>query len=189
MIQPNSHVLDLGCGNGTLVGILSRKSSAKSLGIDIDLQHVISVLGRGLDIFQTDIDQGLAMIPDNAYDYAVLSETLQVVKQPRTVLREMLRVAREGIVSFPNFAHWSHRWTLGVSGRMPKSKNLPFEWYDTPNIHLTTLKDFVALCETDGIQILDLVPTSEDVFSRFLLALGLSNIGAAHVLARITRAR
>tara|TARA_B100000809_G_C15115752_1_gene522353 strand:+ start:332 stop:2122 length:1791 start_codon:yes stop_codon:yes gene_type:complete len=186
-VKKGSRVLDLGCGNGQILELLARDHEVHGLGVDIELEHVIDVLGKGIDIFQADIDEGLAMIPDKAYDYAILSETLQVVRQPRTVLKEMLRVANEGIVSFPNFARWRYRAYLTLFGRMPKSRTLPFEWYDTPNIHLTTLKDFLRLCDQDGYRILDLTCVASGIFGKLLVRLGLKNLGANRVIVRLTR--
>lgn len=188
MVRPGSRILDLGCGNGTLLTRLAREKQAQGVGVDIDIGNVIEVIEKGHDIFQADIDGGLAMIPDGTYDYAILSETLQVVKKPRFVLSEMLRVAKEGIVSFPNFANWRHRLNLGVTGRMPKNKALPFEWYNTPNIHLFTYRDFVELCRMDGIQILEAVFLTEDACGRVLVKAGAANLGANSVLVRIARA-
>lgn len=188
MVRPGSRILDLGCGSGTLMTLLARERQVSAVGVEIDIRHVLDVIDEGLDIFQADIDGGLAMVPDGAYDYAVLSETLQVVKRPRFVLAEMLRVAREGIISFPNFGHWHHRGSLCLRGRMPKGQALPYEWFDTPNIHLFTLRDFQALCRADGIAILQTVHMTEDAPSRLLVAAGLPNLGAESVLVRITRA-
>ncbi|MEI6972054.1 MAG: methionine biosynthesis protein MetW, partial [bacterium] len=187
MIKPGSRVLDLGCGNGELLRLLAEKRSTSGLGVDIDVKHVIAVVDGGQDIFQGDIDRGLEAVPDSTYDYAILSETLQVVKRPKFVLREMLRVAKEGIVSFPNFGNWSHRVRLLCCGRMPKGGSLPFEWYDTPNIHLFTLADFTQLCEEDNISILEMVCVPDSGVSRALLALGLKNLGADRTLVRIMR--
>jgi methionine biosynthesis protein MetW len=187
MIRPGARVVDLGCGDGELLTRLAEARGGAGLGVDIDIQNVIDVLDRGHDAFQGDVDAGLAMVPDGAYDYAVLSETLQVVHKPRLVVREMLRVAREGIVSFPNFGNWQHRAYLCWRGRMPKGHALPFEWYETPNIHLFTLRDFRAFCAEDRIRILELVCLQDDVLSRALVRLGLRGAGAGHVLVRITR--
>lgn len=186
-VKKGSRVLDLGCGNGQILELLARDRDVHGLGVDIDLQHVIDVLGKGIDIFQADIDEGLAMIPDKSYDYAILSETLQVVRQPRTVLKEMLRVAHEGIVSFPNFARWRYRAYLTLFGRMPKSRTLPFEWYDTPNIHLTTLKDFLRLCDQDGYRILDLTCVPSGLVGKLLILIGFRNLGANRIIVRLTR--
>lgn len=187
MVAPGSRVLDLGCGDGTLLTMLARQRGVRGIGVDIDIDNVIHVIDRGHDVFQGDIDAGLATIPDSAYDYAILSETLQVVRKPRLVLRELLRVAREGIVSFPNFATFCHRVKLFAKGRMPQGGALPFAWYDTPNIHLFTLKDFTALCAEEGIEIRELVCISDGWLGRALTAIGRPNAGADRVLARIAR--
>ncbi|MBU4367065.1 MAG: homoserine O-acetyltransferase [Verrucomicrobia bacterium] len=186
-IIPGARVLDLGCGDGELLCELMARKTITGLGMDIDLEHVISVLHKGLDVFQCDLDAGLNVIPDRSYDYAVLSQTLQVVRKPRLVLNEMLRVAREGIVSFPNFGNWRHRLRLGLKGRMPVSGTLPFEWYDTPNIHLSTLEDFHSLCRMDHIRIVDTVCIPRGWGDAALLRLGLRNLGSDRVLIRIAR--
>ncbi|MDA0576872.1 MAG: homoserine O-acetyltransferase [Verrucomicrobia bacterium] len=187
MVRPGSRVLDLGCGSGTLLTMLAREKQTRGVGVEIDVRQVIDVIERGHEVLQADIDGGLAMIPDGSYDYAILSETLQVVRKPRLVLGEMLRVAKEGIVSFPNFANWRHRASLWLTGRMPKNKGLPFEWYDTPNIHLFTYEDFVELCRVDGIRILDVEFLTDDLVGKALVGLGAGNLGANSVLVRVTR--
>ncbi len=187
MITKGARVLDIGCGNGDLLALLQSRSGASGIGVDIDLGQVVQVLNRGYDIFQEDVDGGLAMIPDGAYDYAVLSETLQVVRRPREVLREMLRVAREGIVSFPNFANHALIWKLIRSGRMPMGNALPFEWYETPNIHLFSLRDFESLCREDGIRVIERHCLSDSVTGRALIKLGMKNFGSDRVLVRVTR--
>jgi homoserine O-acetyltransferase/O-succinyltransferase len=188
MIKPGSRALDIGCGNGELMALLDANCGVSSVGVDYDPEQVIRVLDRGYDIFQEDVDGGLAMIPDGSYDYAILSETLQVVRRPRAVLHEMLRVARKGIVSFPNFGKFSHALGLWTSGRMPVGGALPFEWYDTPNIHLFTLRDFVTLCEHDGIEILDMACIPRGFCSRLLVKMGFCNLGADRVLVKVARA-
>ena len=187
MMRPDARILDLGCGDGELLTLLAREKATATLGVDIDIEHVMEVIDRGHDIFQADIDAGLAMIPDGAYNYAVLSETLQVVRRPRFVLQEMLRVAGEGIVSFPNFGKWSRRLGLWVHGRMPKGGSLPFDWYDTPNIHLFTMKDFDDLCRRDGIRILERVCIPSCTLDGLMVRAGCFNLGADRVLVRITR--
>jgi methionine biosynthesis protein MetW len=187
MIRPGARVLDLGCGDGSLLAVLMSRCGATGLGVDIDLNELLAAIAKGIDVFQRDIDQGLQMIADQSYDYVVLSETLQVVRKPRLVLKEMLRVAREGIVSFPNFGNWRNRLALALKGRMPKSSVLPYEWYETPNIHLATLRDFVALCREDGIRVAGMVPIAQSAASRLLIRLGLWNLGADRVLVRIAR--
>lgn len=187
MIAPGARVLDIGCGHGDLLALLDERRGASGIGVDIDLRQVVHVLNRGYDIFQEDIDGGLAMIPDGAYDCAILSETLQVVQRPRLVLNELLRVAREGIVSFPNFGNYALIWQLLRSGRMPVGKALPFQWYNTPNIHLFTLRDFELLCREDSIRILETVCLSDARLGKALLSLGLRNLGSDRVLVRVTR--
>jgi len=187
MIAPGARVLDIGCGHGDLLALLDKRRGASGIGVDIDLLQVVQVINRGYDIFQEDIDGGLAMIPDGAYDCAILSETLQVVQHPRLVLNEMLRVAREGIVSFPNFGNYSLIWKLLRSGRMPVGSVLPFQWYNTPNIHLFTLRDFETLCSEDSIRILETVCLSNTPFGKALLSLGLRNFGADRVTVRVSR--
>ena len=187
IVNRGSRVLDLGCGNGDLLASLARSLDVSGIGVDIDIQHVIDVIDKGHDVFQGDIDDGLAMIPDRSYDYAVLSETLPMVRKPRFVLREMLRVAEVGIVSFPNFGNLSHRLYLWLHGRMPKGGALPFAWYDTPNIHLFTRQDFVDLCREDGIKILDMVCIPKSGLDRLFVRAGRCNLGADRVLAKIAR--
>ena len=187
-VRNGTRVLDLGCGNGELLSLLRQKKGTVGLGVDIDLKNVIEVIDRGHDVFQADLDDGLAIIPDGFFDYAILSSALQEVKRPRDVLREMARVANECIITFPNFGNWRNRLILGIVGRMPKSSILPHEWYDTPNIHLTTLKDFIMLCQKEGIKVLDTVCIPGDsIFDRILVAVGLRNLGAEKVMVRIAR--
>ena len=187
LLEPGSSVLDLGCGDGVLMARLAKESDTRILGVDIDLSHVIAVLKHDQDVLQQDLDTGLSLIPDQTFDSVVMAETVQVVKRPRFVLQEILRVGRVGIVSFPNFGSWRNRLQLLFSGRMPRSRALPYDWYDTPNIHLSTLKDFVMLCEQDGVKVLDVQCTAGSWFSRLLIGLGFRNLGADHVVVKFTR--
>jgi len=185
-IEPGARVLDLGCGDGALLCELLQRKSTHGFGVDIDLNNVIRAIDRGHDVFQGDLDEGLSVIPDNSYDYAILSATLQVVKRPQAVLREMLRIGRQGLITFPNFGNWRNRTELTLRGRMPRNQLLPHEWCDTPNIHLSTLRDFVDLCKTESIEILDIVCLPGASFiNRALLTLGLCNLGAEIVLVRV----
>lgn len=188
MVTAKSRVLDLGCGNGELLSLLKREKRTSGFGVDIDLDNVVQTIDKGHDVFQGDLDDGLAIIPDGSYDYAILSSTLQEIKKPRAVLHEMLRVAGEGIVAFPNFGNWRNRLSLGFRGRMPKSETLPHEWYDTPNIHLTTCRDFIELCRQEGIDILDMVCIpGASALDKLLVSLKFCNLGAERVLVRIAR--
>ena len=180
--------LDLGCGDGTLLGLVRQHcGTSVTTGVDFALESALGALHEGHNFLLSDIDHGLELIPDNSYDCVLLSETLQVMKRPADVLKEMLRIAPVGIVSFPNFGQWSVRCNLFFSGRMPRTKRLPHEWHNTPNIHLCTLKDFLALCDTLGTHVDATVHLSTRRISKALSALGLPNLGASRVLVRITR--
>ena len=187
LIHKKAKALDLGCGDGRLLCELFAHKNIFGLGLEIDLENILAVIRRGLDVFQCDLDQGLNTIPDKTYDYAILSQTLQEVRKPRQLLNEMLRVAREGIVSFPNFGNWRQRLRLGLTGKMPVSDSLPFEWYDTPNIHLSTLRDIRALCAMDRIRIIEEICIPRSCLDKIWLGLGFRNLGADRVLIRITR--
>jgi len=189
LIRQGSRVLDLGCGNGSLLNILKQLRGSQGNGVEIDVEQVITAIGSGCDVLLEDIDDGLAMIPDNSFDVAVLSETLQTIKRPRELLRQILRVAREAVITFPNFACLEVRRQLLLNGRMPKGKQLPFEWYNTPNIHLFTLKDFRTLCQKDNIDILDLICLGRGFTERALLTLGWKNLGASQVIVRIAKGK
>jgi homoserine O-acetyltransferase len=186
-VPSGSRVLDLGCGDGTLLGLLEQRRQTVGTGVEIDVNAVVQTLDSGRDVLLEDINSGLAIVPDDVYDLAVLSETLQVVRQPRAVLREILRVAREAVVVFPNFGHLPVRLQLLLNGRMPKGEQLPFEWYNTPNIHLFTLRDFIALCAEDGIVVKRIHCLADSAWGRLLIRLGAANLGADRVLVQIAR--
>ena len=141
MIEPDMSVLDVGCGDGALMKMLKEKN-IHITGIDINQDNVVKCLEKGLSVIQGDIDEGLHGYPDKSYDYVILNQTLQSTEKPDYVIQEMLRVGKRVFVSFPNFAYWRVRFYLMFQGKMPKSKILPFEWYNTPNIHLLTINDF-----------------------------------------------
>lgn len=154
-IEPGSRVLDLGCGDGTLLAHLQDTRNVDGYGLEIDPNNLVACIQRGVNVIQSDLDAGLTdYFDDNSFDYVVMTQTLQAMHFPSRLLREMLRVGRQGIVTFPNFGHWRSRTQLAFGGHMPISRALPNEWYDTPNIHLCTLKDFEELCRELNIAIL-----------------------------------
>lgn len=146
MIAANSRVLDVGCGDGSLLAYLDRHKNVDGRGIELSMTGVSAAVTQGLSVIQGDADTDLKDYPDQAFDYVVLSQTLQATWDPKGVLSHMLRIGRHAIVSFPNFAHWRVRWQLVTQGRMPVTGVLQHQWYDTPNIHLCTIRDFVTLC-------------------------------------------
>jgi homoserine O-acetyltransferase len=188
MVKKGARVIDIGCGDGTLLNVLRKEKGVKGDGVEIDVEKFEEALADGNNVYWEDADEGLTYIPDAYYDTAIVSDTLQEVKNPRGLLKEALRIANEAIVTFPNFAAYRIRLTLMFAGRLPISKALPFEWYDTPNIHCITLKDFRRLCDKEGIEILETRAESRHPIGKFLLALGLKNLGATRIVARI-RAR
>lgn len=154
IVDDKSKVLDLGCGDGTLLKMLQDKKNVYGKGIEINQDSVISSIEKGVCTIQGDIDEGLVQFTDKEYDYVVLNRTVQATEHPDFVIKEMLRVGRKAIVSFPNFAYWRVRLYLLLNGKMPMSKMLPFKWYDTPNIHLLTIKDFFEFTENNNMKIL-----------------------------------
>lgn len=160
-IAPGSHVLDLGCGDGELLGHLQRKLGVSGYGLEIDENKINEAIGNGLSIVEQDLNEGLSRFANDSFDTVVMARALQAVKDPDKLLLDMLRVGREAIITFPNFAHWQNRIHLGLKGMMPVSDALPYEWYDTPNIHLCTFKDFEKLCAQHDIHIINRFAVSD----------------------------
>ena len=150
IVEPKTRVLDLGCGEGELLQWLAENKGVDARGVEISGSKVQRAIARGVSVFQSDIDEGLADYPDQAFDYVILSQTLQETRHPRQVLREILRVGRRGIVAFPNFGHWRMRIAMLLSGRAPRTPLFPYEWYESPNIHLLTIEDFEELARAEG---------------------------------------
>jgi methionine biosynthesis protein MetW len=153
LVRPGARVLDVGCGEGDLLDLLQREKAVDGRGIEISAEGVSACLARGLTVMQGDADRDLAEFPARAFDYAILSQTLQAVREPKAVLDNLLRLADRAIVSFPNFGHWRVRLALMTSGRMPETTVLSEPWWSTPNIHLCTLRDFTDLCEALSLRI------------------------------------
>ena len=150
LVPHGARVLDLGCGDGSLIELVRAEKDAFVRGVELSKEGVAACIGRGLSVFQGDLDEGLEGFGDDTFDLVILSQTLQVVRNPALVMTEMLRVGRRGIVSFPNFGHWRIRGYLSLRGRMPVSRSIPYQWYETPNIHHTTLTDFRDFCRREG---------------------------------------
>ena len=153
-VRPGSRVLDLGCGDGTLLRYLWRERNAPGYGVEIDEAGVLACIRNGVNVIQSDLESGLSDFEDHAFDYVILSQTLQTVRHSERIVAEMLRVGREGIVTFPNFGYWKNRLQV-ARGKMPVSDNLPYQWYNTPNIHLCTISDFEDFCTAQGVHILE----------------------------------
>jgi methionine biosynthesis protein MetW len=154
LVPPGSRVLDLGCGDGALLDHLQRERGCSGYGIEIDDQNVLACVKRGVNVIQLNLEQGLSIFEDDSFDVVLQIDTLQHLRNAETMLRETARTGKVGIVAFPNFAHWPNRMSV-IRGRMPVTKRLPYQWYDTPNIRVGTFKDFEVLATKNRLTILD----------------------------------
>lgn len=154
-IPAESRVLDLGCGCGELLSALIAHKSCSGYGVEIDSDSVLAAMERGINVIQADLEKGLQDFDDNAFDVIVLSQTIQAMQNTEEILMDLKRVAKEAIVSFPNFGYWRNRLQIALGGHMPVSERMPYQWYNTPNIHWCTLQDFDLLCTKNGIRVLE----------------------------------
>ena len=181
LVKPNSSVLDLGCGDGELLSLLVRERKVRGQGIELDDAAIYQCVAKGLSVFHGDIDTGLSDYGDRSFDYVIINQTLQQVHKPDMVLEEALRVGRKVIVGFPNFAHYTARWQLGVVGRAPITAALPYQWHDTPNLHFLSISDFDHYCREHQITVesrtflagerrIELLPNLRALSALFLLS-------------------
>lgn len=161
-VRAQASVLDLGCGDGALLRYLAETRGVRGYGVEIDDEKVIACVANGVNVIQGNLEGGLAGFDTGSFDYVILSLTLQAVRHTEAIVKEMLRVGREAIVTFPNFGHWESRLQIALGGRMPVSESLPYQWYDTPNVHLCTIRDFETFCHAHGIRILERVVLHEN---------------------------
>ena len=161
-IKPNSRVLDLGCGDGELLAHLRDNFAITGYGLEIDEDKINECVARGVNVIQQNLNEGLDNFADNSFDNVIMTQALQAVEKPDHLLKDMLRVAKQAIITFPNFAHWKTRGYLFLKGKMPVSEALPYSWYNTPNIHLCTFKDFEVLCQQLDIKILNRLAVDDD---------------------------
>jgi methionine biosynthesis protein MetW len=161
-IKPNSRVLDLGCGDGELLAHLRDNFAITGYGLEIDEDKINECVARGVNVIQQNLNEGLDNFADNSFDNVIMTQALQAVEKPDQLLKDMLRVGKQAIITFPNFAHWKTRSYLFLKGKMPVSEALPYSWYNTPNIHLCTFKDFEVLCQQLDIKILNRLAVDDD---------------------------
>ncbi len=186
LINDGARVLDLGCGEGELLAHLQQTKQVYGYGLDVDADNITTCIAKGVNVIEHDLDDGLHDFADDAFDMVVMTETLQSVRHPDSLLSEMLRIGKECIVTFPNFGHWRCRVHLGLHGRMPVASHLPHSWYDTPNIHLFTFDDFELLCRSRGYRTIQRFVVGEDYRSR-ALANRLPNLFGAIAFYRLGR--
>jgi methionine biosynthesis protein MetW len=183
-IEPHSTVLDLGCGDGQLLEQLIADKGIRGTGVDIDLDRIVACVQKGIPVVHKDLNGSLACFETGSYDYVIVSQTIHQLREPDRLMTESLRIGRHAIVSFPNFGHYTLRLQLLLTGRMPKTATLPFEWYRTPNIHLTTIDDFERFCRERGIHILKRAGIARGHFRRRLFWPNLLSEGTVVLLGR-----
>ena len=170
-IKQDSHVLDLGCGDGTLLAHLRDKKNIMGVGLENDEEKITECIEKNISVVEQDLNEGLQHFDDNSYDVVIMTLAIQAMERPDHVLEEMLRIGKECIVTFPNFGHWRARWHLAIHGRMPVSDLLPYQWYDTPNIHFCTVRDFENLCREKNISVLNRDRVANGLISNPLCAI------------------
>ena len=183
-IDENARVLDLGCGDGTLLECATQHKNIHGMGVDIDLARITSCIQKGIPVIQQDLNGSFSNFSTQSFDYVILSQTVQEIDHPDRLIDEILRIGKYGIVSFPNFGHWKVRMNLALKGKMPKSRVLPYEWYDTPNIHMMTIRDFENFCRARGIKILSNYYINGEKFSQSKF---MPNLFAEGCVALITK--
>lgn len=188
LVKENSSVLDIGCGDGELLNFLKQHKNANCRGLEISQEKVSKVLSLGISALQGDADEDLHYFPDQNFDYAVLSQTLQATKKPKEVLKEMLRIARYAIISLPNFAYYKNRLHLAIKGTMPVNKDIPYQWFETPNIHFCSIRDFEKLCDELNFEIkCEIFLNRENILPKPLHHLFFANFAAQYGIFLVTK--
>lgn len=185
-ISNGSHVLDLGCGDGSLLALLRQRKQVTGYGMEIDTQNILACVRQGVDVIHQDLNEGLDDIDDQSFDTVIMTQSLQQTHKPDRIVEDMLRIGKQAIVTFPNFGHWTVRSYLSLHGRMPVSENLPYTWYDTPNIHFFTFRDFEVLCRERNIKILERTVVDRNHQANWKISL-MPNLMGEIALYHITR--
>ena len=189
LIPAKASILDLGAGDGLLIDTLWKKKKVTGVGVEKNFANILRCIERDVPVIEKKLNlNALESFADNSFDYAVFNRTLPEVRNQRLILREIMRIAKHAIITFPNFGSWEMRWALCYHGRMPKSPEFPYEWYETPNIHCFTYRDFVRLAEAEKLEIEKIVTVNEHSLSKWLTGMGLVNLGAERVVAMVKKA-